>query len=133
MEHEGVESGHHLEKRFSPICSEVCGKVETSDCLPTLAEAAKAAKLAPDAAFCLSSPITTIGIDCVISLVFPEPQHCISNKRMAGLAQRLFNDCINDPKIATGGCFILEDTGRVCLGSGSSSGFCTLRTLKDRI
>ena len=133
MEHEGVESSHRLEKRLSPICSEACGEVETSDCLPTLAAVAKAAELAPDAPFCLSSPITTIGIDCVVSLVFPEHQHCISNKRLAGLAQRVFNDCINDPKIATGGCFILEDTGRVCLGSGSSSGFCTLGKLKDRI
>ena len=124
VEREGVESSHLLEKRLSPICSETCGKVDANDCLATLAEAANAGKLGPDTAFCEVDSIRFFGSKCVVSFTGITDTTCISNSRLAGLAQELFNDCINDPNVATGGCFVLKDTGRVCLGNQKDIGVC---------
>jgi hypothetical protein len=117
VEREGIESSHLLGKRLTPICSEACGKVDTNDCLATLAEAANAGKLAPHSAFCEVDSIRFFGSKCVVSFTGITHTTCISNGRLAGLVQELFNDCINDPNVATGGCFVLTDTGVVCLGN----------------
>jgi hypothetical protein len=124
---EGVEPRHLLGKRSSPICSEACGKADASDCLATLAVAANAGKLSPDIAFCArNSEVSFFGGNCIISFSGTTGTTCISNKRLAGLAQEVFNDCINDPNVATGGCFVLEDTGHVCLGNQKNIQSCVL-------
>jgi hypothetical protein len=123
---EGVEPRHLLGKRSSPICSEACGKADANDCLATLAVAANAGKLSPDTAFCARNEVAFFGDNCIISFSGTTGTTCISNKRLAGLAQEVFNDCINDPKVATGGCFVLEDTGHVCLGNQKNIQSCVL-------
>lgn len=117
VKREGVESSRLLEKRLSPVCSATCGKVDANDCLATLAAAANAGKMAPDTVFCAVDSIRFFGSKCVVSFTGITDTTCISNKRLAGLAQEVFDDCINDPNVATGGCFVLKDTGHVCLGN----------------
>ena len=98
--------------------------MDTSDCLAIFAEAANVAKLAPDIAFYEVISISVTGNNCVFNFAGITDTICISNKRLAGLVQEVFNDCINDSKVAAGDCFVLEDTARVCLGNQKNVGFC---------
>ena len=118
VEHEpSHDFGSRLGKRLSPICSDTCGKVVVSDCLATLAVAANAAKLGPKSAFCATDSGRFFGNNCVITFFGHTvgKSTCISNARLAGLAQEVFNDCVNNPKVGFGGCVDLADGGHVCL------------------
>jgi len=49
---------------------------------------------------------------------------CISNGQLLEVATEIFNDCINNPKVDSGGCVDLADSTHVCFGNSDSSKTC---------
>jgi hypothetical protein len=113
-----VESGHELgfAKRATPECSANCGKVSASDCV---ARIKIEANNPPDSAVCAVSPFVTFSLGNVCQVSFSGHKTsttCISHGRLVDLATELLDACVNNPKVATGGCIDIEnDGGRVCV------------------
>src|SRR5271154_2891001 len=105
----------------SPICTEACGKVDANDCLATLAIAEQAAEEAGDTLFCAFKETRFFGSKCVISFAGSDPkvETCVTNANLSALAEEVFDQCINNPKEAIGGCIDSGDGGKVCLGKNT--------------
>ena len=107
----------HLDKRLSPTCSITCGVVvEISECAATLKSLAATAKENPEGTFCAVKDIAFFGNGCIVSFRgFHTPTTCISNARLSGLAEEIFNECVSNPLLSVGGCVDLEDGGQLCI------------------
>ena len=46
----------------------------------------------------------------------PKVETCVTNANLSALAKKVFDQCINNPNDAIGGCIDSGDGGQVCLG-----------------
>jgi hypothetical protein len=121
VEHEPVDGfGSRLGKRDSLFCNEtLCGKISVSEFLPTL-------KLVdtfyPNSTVCADQDQVDIGVDFQASFASHRSgKTCIVLKSVTSLTNELFNACVKNSNIGSGGCVELEDTGRVCIRNAKAS------------
>jgi len=117
-----VDSGHEprLGKRATPVCSADCGTVTSpSTCVAPLKEGLNA----PDTVCSVKFGVIFVPGECEVSFAGHKTEiTCISQGRLSELAREVFDACINNPKVATGGCIDIEnDGGRVCLRGQDAS------------
>jgi hypothetical protein len=111
-----AESGHEIVKRASPVCSlGLCGTVSVSDCVAELENLANDSD-GEGSPVCVTNQIMYLGDNCEVSFTSVKTETtCISPKRLSGLATEVFNACVNNPKVAAGGCIEIEDGAVICL------------------
>jgi hypothetical protein len=113
-----AESDHEIVKRATPVCSlGLCGRVSVSDCVAELENLANDSD-GEGSPVCETNQVAFLGDNCQVSFTSVNTgSACISPKRLSGLAMKIFNACINNPKVATGtgGCIEIEDGSIICL------------------
>ena len=119
------ELGSHLRKRGSPTCFTDCGKPSINDC-NKLFEIFNSA--ASDVPICPRNFVTTFTVnDCIFTFAGHGDKSnttiCVSTGRLNALSKEIFDHCVNNPMFGLGGCYDLEDSGRVCVRN-SDAGEC---------
>jgi len=117
---EDFGSGLRTRQSQNLFCSaETCGTVDAIDCVQAVKNVATNGQTCTDEDI-IFAPFAG---DCVVIISGHDKQPlCTPSSQVAALAHNVFNACVNDTAIRSGGCFELEHGVRVCVRNRKSTG-----------
>jgi len=99
----------------APQCDSFCGNPSSSNCVLQL-EAQASDPPGNQVCSTESGVVFQTGIECQATFSGHNASTvCITQAQIVTLVTQVFDTCVNNPNIATGGCVTLENGSRVCL------------------